>query len=365
MTTNFFGSTLRTIREWRGFTQTELSEHSKLSQGALSKFENGVQVPSRDSLASLAKVLRVSPNTFGNDLEQAVCTALFHRRRSTTSATALRRARSSATVVYNLVQRLGESLEIETPRSVPIVDLDDVPDAGLAAQLVREAWGLGDSPVSSVTALLESAGVVVVPQDIPDRKMSGYSLWLGAPDLPVVVYNSNHNAWRIRHTLLHELGHLSLHVTQRHSWLDRDQESDADKFAGEFLVPSQFFDLATARGVSVRVAAAIQREWGVSFYSVVNRSKLEGKITSTDATALYRKLNAAGLGAREPDSPRQRQLEQPTLFRKLVESVKSELGYSDRDFEKAFWMSSASALSDFCESGSSYRVIRGGRFGSR
>jgi transcriptional regulator with XRE-family HTH domain len=58
--TGRFGTTLRTIRETKGLTQSELAERSGLQPSAVSHFEAGRRSPSFDNLRALADALGVS-----------------------------------------------------------------------------------------------------------------------------------------------------------------------------------------------------------------------------------------------------------------------------------------------------------------
>ena len=51
---------LKQVRKTRGLTQKELANISSFTQGQISQWEKGVNVPSSDALAELASVLKVS-----------------------------------------------------------------------------------------------------------------------------------------------------------------------------------------------------------------------------------------------------------------------------------------------------------------
>jgi transcriptional regulator with XRE-family HTH domain len=55
------GSNLRAARKRRGWTQEELSEHSDVQQGEISRIEAGKRNPNVSTLEKLAVALEVSP----------------------------------------------------------------------------------------------------------------------------------------------------------------------------------------------------------------------------------------------------------------------------------------------------------------
>jgi transcriptional regulator with XRE-family HTH domain len=58
-----FGKRLRTRREQRGYTQTELSERSGLAQMSISTWERGKTTPNVVNLMKLARALGLRPET--------------------------------------------------------------------------------------------------------------------------------------------------------------------------------------------------------------------------------------------------------------------------------------------------------------
>jgi DNA-binding XRE family transcriptional regulator len=52
-------SPIRVYREYRGFTQDQLAEQTRISKPFLSQIANGIRTPSLDTLKRLAEALRV------------------------------------------------------------------------------------------------------------------------------------------------------------------------------------------------------------------------------------------------------------------------------------------------------------------
>ena len=60
----FFGARLKQARESLGITGVELARRAKMDRHMISKFENGVKLPSLHSFVKLIFVLRVPPEHF-------------------------------------------------------------------------------------------------------------------------------------------------------------------------------------------------------------------------------------------------------------------------------------------------------------
>ncbi|MCQ9331944.1 ImmA/IrrE family metallo-endopeptidase [Corynebacterium phoceense] len=107
----------------------------------------------------------------------------------------------------------------------------------LAARLLREAWGLGSTnPAPNMVQLCESRGISVYGLTDIALAVDAFSLW--HESRPIIFVSRRKTPERSRFDIAHELGHIILH----HDRLPSDessvtQESEADAFASEFLIP--------------------------------------------------------------------------------------------------------------------------------
>lgn len=116
-----------------------------------------------------------------------------------------------------------------------------------AAQLARKALGLKDDEViHDICGLLEDNGVKILTPKVGSEGFFGLSV--ADEDVgPAVVVNTweRISVERWIFTAVHELGHLLLHLEAFDGHLteeDRADESEADAFAGSFLMPDARFD---------------------------------------------------------------------------------------------------------------------------
>jgi hypothetical protein len=89
-------------------------------------------------------------------------------------------------------------------------------------------------PISNMVSLLEAVGVIVVNRTLFTDAQDAVSTWprdgLGPP---LMLVNLGLAPDRERFTMAHELGHLIMHALP-----EDDQETQADRFASEFLAPA-------------------------------------------------------------------------------------------------------------------------------
>jgi Zn-dependent peptidase ImmA (M78 family) len=133
-------------------------------------------------------------------------------------------------------------------------------------------------------------------------------------------------AVRLRFDLAHELGHLVLHRSIEQSELEnkttlRAIESEADKFAAAFLLPSTSFpnEVYTNR---LDAFLPLKERWKVSIQAMVHRCRDLGIIDNDQALNLYKQISFRKWRKKEPlDDPHRIPIEQPRLLRRAVELV--------------------------------------------
>ena len=157
--------------------------------------------------------------------------------------------------------------------------------------------------------MLEAAGVVVLVRDFGSALIDAIMSW---PDgrVPLVIAGMHAPADRQRFTMAHELGHAVMHQVPT-----ENQESEADRFASELLMPAS--DIAPAlKGVTVPRLAQLKPVWGVSMAALLRRARDLGGISESQYKQVNIEFSKAGYRSREPvELPR----ESPSLLDAALE----------------------------------------------
>ena len=111
---------------------------------------------------------------------------------------------------------------------------------------------------------------------------------------PLVLLGDHAPADRQRFTLAHELAHAVMHQVPT-----EDQESEADRFASELLMPASAVR-AQMDGLTVPKLAKLKSEWGVSMAALLRRGRDLGGIGDARYRALNIELSRAGYRKNEP-----------------------------------------------------------------
>lgn len=301
---------LATVRVARGLTQNELSKTTGISQGVLSKAESGVLALDDERIAVLAEALDVPAELVVKPVSELGSSPyVFHRKRSTLPVSKANQLRAELDLTHLQVAGiLGERTPELRPQRMPLPE-DGFDSPEDIARDMRAALGLPDGPMLHLARALEQAGVVVVTRPLGSTRIDAIVSW---PDgrSPLVLLGDHAPADRQRFTLAHELAHAVMHQVPT-----EEQESEADQFASELLMPA-----AAIRdqldGLTIPKLAKLKAEWGVSMAALLRRGRDLGRINDAQYRALNVELSRAGYRTNEPvQVPR----EVPTLLSRVIQ----------------------------------------------
>lgn len=326
MTMVFNSEMLVLAREARGYSQKELAEKLKVSQAKLSQLENSLSAPSDGLLATISEALRFPLKFFSQKNPRRGLGLWNYRKRQSLSKKEHGKLEATANLKLMHIEIFLRSVEIEPVHALPFLDVENsAQKVDEAARYVRQLFNLPRGPIKNMTTLLEDAGVIIVPSDFMTAKMDAQAVrWPGLP--PVIFIDKHYPADRLRFTLAHELGHLVMH-SQPVFEDEKRQEDEANRFASEFLMPSNDIrdDLSK---VTLSHLAKLKPVWKVSMAALLKRSETLGIITSESARYIWMQMGKMGFRKAEPselDIP----FEPPSLLRTIIENHKGHLGYSE------------------------------------
>lgn len=323
-------------RESRELTQAALARALGVTQGTLSKIEGGLASCPADLLQKLATVLDYPQSFFRyNKPIHGIGTGAHHLlyRKRMLPAKTLKRIEAQINLKRIHLEELLASTEMESDLDVPRLDPSEYEGgAAQVAQTVRMYWNLPSGPIDNMTELVERAGIIVIEHDFGTDRVDATSLKIDG--LPAMMFVSpNVPGDRLRFTLAHELGHLVMHTVPHPA-----VETEADRFAAEFLMPAADIGHQLVR-LDLAKAARLKPYWKVSLAALVYRAHELGRITDNQYRYLFYQLSAAGLRKEEPAElaiPK----ESPTTHAALIDYFRSNLGYSVKELMDLFRLNS-------------------------
>lgn len=311
-------------RETRGMTQRDLATETGISQGKVSKYENGLLTVTDEDLIAFCEVLNYPQEFFLLDEKRhgvGSSTAYF-RKHKTVASSITRLIEAKAERLYIHVKQLLKAADIESEHRFPRFDVDEFnDDIEHIAQLVRQSWRLPAGPIDNVVEAIENAGGIVHRCDFGTDRIDGISHWV-PPLPPVFLLNEIKPGDRQRFTLAHEIGHVVMHdiITKPAEIL----EDEANKFAAAFLMPEQEFEL-DLEPVNLARFAQLKLRWKVAIQAQVMRAHELGKITQRQKNYLFEQISRLGYRKEEPNPIPP---EETLLLKGLMEVHLDDLNYT-------------------------------------
>ena len=318
-------------REYRGYSQTELaSKIVGLSQSNLSKYEKGIGPLSTDVLNRIIDFLGFPTDFYEKKISNIAENAHYRRKKGMTKNERSQIDLSNKLLGY-IVDQMGESVEFPD-MSFRMIDLEDGYTPETVAQYTRKYLGLKDEPVRNIFSLLERNGIIIIELDYDVDLFDGVS-FLTDGGYYVIIINKNFSNDHKRFTLAHELGHLIMHTSNEFLISEyRDKEDEANKFASEFLMPSDAIS-NSLRGLKLQYLVELKRYWLTSMASIVRRAKDLKCITNEKYKYFSIELSRRGYRKSEPVSV---YIDMPNMYNEAYKLHKNELEYSNEEMATAF-----------------------------
>lgn len=282
---NIFGSRLKLARKMAGYSLQDLADalQNRVSKQALSKYEVGQMNPTSEVLMAIASALKVRPDYFLQKNQVELGEILFRKKASLSK----RNEESIVEKVRNYVERYLEIegiLNIKTVFRNPLkgFQISSKSEAESAAIKLRKEWALGTDPIPNLIEMLELKGIKVLLVDDVEE-IDGLAVFTSTR-IPVVVVNTrNKSIERIRFTILHELAHLLLELSNSITNDAKETEKYCHFFSSCFLIPSEML-LKQIGGnkrnyIRIEELIAIKEYFGISLRAIVHRLRELNVIT--------------------------------------------------------------------------------------
>jgi Zn-dependent peptidase ImmA (M78 family)/transcriptional regulator with XRE-family HTH domain len=325
MNSKFNADLLRVARQVRGWSQTELSNRSSVSQAHLSKVENGLLAPTDEVTKKFAETLNFPVDFFEQQdrvMGLPVSVHPMYRKRASVGQRAIDALEAELNIRIMSVRRLLKSATIEAEFPMPSLDIDEFDgDIEEIAALVRRTWLLPSGPIKNLVEVAERAGCIVMHCDFSSAGVDGVTVKMaGLP--PCIFLNKNAPADRQRFSLAHEIGHIVMHPVP-----SQTMEDEANAFASALLMPMKDIKRPLSGRLTLQRLASLKPVWRTSMAALLYRAKAVGAITPNQSQYLWRQLSKMGYRKNEP-AELDFAVEEPVLVPELFRLHLEELGYS-------------------------------------
>jgi Zn-dependent peptidase ImmA (M78 family)/DNA-binding XRE family transcriptional regulator len=266
------GNRIKMARLAAGLTLDEVSErlNKTITKAALSKYENNRSVPSPSLLVKLAGILNQKAVFFFEEDEPHI-EWMAYRKHKSLPKRFQKRIQAFASIrvewYFRLWSLLKQDLMPTLPKPVPVNDFEK---AEKLASSLRKEWELGNSPIGSISQLVEDHGVAIFEWN-SSNGFDGLSAIVN-DSYPVIVVCMLVSTDRIRFNICHELGHLLMDCS---SVEPDEEEKIAHRFASAFLIPrdTMLHELgAKRRHLTLNELALLKEKYGISMQALIRRA---------------------------------------------------------------------------------------------
>ena len=292
----------------RGLSLSETAQRLDIKQNTLRKYLQDERTLPSDFWINASNVFDVPESFFRqrNDDYQFDVSDINFRARARIKA-----AYSNATVEYiNLAVAINSyfSKRIKNLPIFKIIDdynIDPCSEdaAEVAALRVRSEWGLGVQPIKNIVSLMELKGIRTFSLPLNVREVDALSIPIDGQ--PFVLLDTQKSAERTRFDAAHELAHIFLHIYDKkpphQDTTDyKKRESEADRFASCFLMPTKSFLELAPKNMSIENMLKYKEYWRVSLQSINYRSHKLSMISDWVYRSNCMKISSMGFHINEP-----------------------------------------------------------------
>ncbi|MCA0150305.1 XRE family transcriptional regulator [Rossellomorea vietnamensis] len=308
---NYCGQKLKTARISNGYTLEELGGKLNISHQSVSKYEMGKAVPDIETQKKIAEILGYSTTFFyGNEENlQIPQGAHFFRSGAAVAKKYKDQVQEKVKTIAYLIDYLESVLKLppfkldalfatETQfRQVNLNEIDDM------AEKLRRFLGLGDGPITNLTALCERLGIIVFSTVLDNEKIDACTVFY--KNRPYILLNKDRiSSVRLRFNIAHELGHIILHSGYSEKDVkDKSKhkriELEANRFASSFLMPEAgIVPELSSSGLDYLII--LKEHWKTSIQSIVYRAEELGIFTADYALYLRQQISRKKWRKKEP-----------------------------------------------------------------
>lgn len=301
---------IKEARRSRGLSVVELASRLDVTRQAVSQYELGKIEPSIAILNALSSVLKYPTDFFYKEMVgyESAESAVFFRSLKTTKVKNYEAAKSKISIFKEIHSYFKNYIDFPEP-NFPKLEYENDPngfsndDIENYTNILRDYWELGDGPISNLTGVLESNGVIFSGVKLQNSKIDGFSIWYDKTPL-ISICTDKESSTRMRFSSAHELCHLLFHTDHfNQDDLKGDVynriEDEANRFAAALLLPEKLFckDVFSS---SIDHFIQLKAKWKVSISTLIKRCETLGLLSDNQIKYLKNQMTSRVYWHKEP-----------------------------------------------------------------
>lgn len=238
------GAQLRKARKLLGLTVKEAAQEADVSPQHIENWEKGTSQPNLQQIEGLANLYGREIDYFLRETPNPPTEIAFRGKPGESLRDLSSKTRAVLAKFEELCRAAVEFEELlQKEQKVKLSHVSEKVPPRIAAQRIRQQFGLEDKPIPYLRDLLENVGVRIFEMTIPNDELSGFSFWHEKYG-PCILIHAKDTKGRRNFTLAHELAHLlythgssACYIPREISEVHQRIEQKANQFAVELLLP--------------------------------------------------------------------------------------------------------------------------------
>jgi len=315
---------LSLARDFEGLTQTALSRALGVTQGTISKYEEGILEPDKDFIDKISNLFGRPVTFFEQEFDYSISLEGHYRKKSSLPKKILRVADARMNIERIQIDRLTRGSAIDLP-DTPDCDPDEYSNGPREiARAMREYLKVPTGPIQNLVEVVERSGCIVRFLDFNTLKLDGFAIRSGQ-NVPLIFVNKAFPIDRKRLTLAHEFGHIIMHSNR----VRPNSEDEAFEFGGEFLMPEREIK-PTLYPLKLEKLARLKLKWRVSMGAILQHARKIGAVNERYYRYLRTEMSKYGYNKEEPHTDCIPD-EKPNLLRSVLWHYRNEFDYDIDD----------------------------------
>ena len=196
MNKKFNPEMLKLIRKSKGLTQKDICNKPLITQGTLSKLEQGLIEPNNELLHNLSECFSIPVEFFYQDGRIYPPAIPFHRSRMALKKLIKEKIEAMANIYRIQIDKLSESIEVEI--NIPKIESENMIPSDIA-KITRSNLRVPYGPIKNMIELLENNGVFIILLNFNTEQFDGFTI-IGDGVQPIIFINKHFPVDRIRFT---------------------------------------------------------------------------------------------------------------------------------------------------------------------
>lgn len=315
---NLVAYRIRNARKLNGLSLQKVADELQVSKQMISKYESGATIPDSAKLITLSKLFGLKVDYFFNSFKIELNEVSF-RKKSTFSTRKQDALKERIKISLENYLYIEDTLGIDYSFTNPLTGfkINDNDDIVKVVQKLKYEWEIGFDPIHNLIQLLEDKKIKILELPEIESEFDGLATYVDGK-YPVIVLNQNFVVERKRFSLLHELGHLLLDISDD---CTMKEEVVCNKFASEFLLPKNTVieEFGVKREhISLSELISIQGKYGISIKAIMYKLKDAGILSDYQHANFYKKIRQKPTLEKEIDKSRFKTPECSNRFERLV-----------------------------------------------